>query len=83
MMSGMRWMVWALLLAGCVTRPIESGTGDEPEPNTTIPGAPAGGGGTIDPVTGVTPGGGGGAERDDNVVDADFEEVEEDKKKSA
>src|ERR671918_2400647 len=26
---------------------------------------------------------GGGAERDDNVVDADFEEVEEDKKKSA
>ena len=28
-------------------------------------------------------GGSGGAERDDNVVDADFEEVEEDKKKSA
>ena len=26
---------------------------------------------------------GGGAARDDNVVDADFEEVEEDKKKSA
>jgi molecular chaperone DnaK len=32
---------------------------------------------------GADAGGGGGAERDDNVVDADFEEVEEDKKKSA